>query len=283
MPTINLERSSMSFTDVGEGPAVVLLHGSASSRHQWRRLVARLAGRYRVLAPDLHGYGGTVLRDGLRLRLSDEVAIVRALADRAGESFHLVGHSSGGALALGAAPELRDRLDSLTLIEPAAFQLLRFEGEFDAWQEIDDLAQRHMELAWERKYEACADLFMGYWIGTRAWEEMPPERRDAIIEVMPKVATEWAWISMVQAGGASAYAELDVPTLLIRGTRTRFAARRVVDLLAETLPVGTLVEIEGAGHLAPVTHADFVDVVIERHLDRHTSGIREMHEALVLQ
>jgi pimeloyl-ACP methyl ester carboxylesterase len=283
MPTIELERSSMSFTDVGEGPAVVLLHGSASSRHQWRSLVARLAGRYRVLAPDLHGYGGTALRDGLRLRLSDELALLRALADRAGEPFHLIGHSAGGALALGAAIGLRDRLASLTLIEPAAFQLLRLEGEDDAWHEIDDVAQRHIELAWERKYEACADLFMRYWIGARAWAEMPPERREAVVRVMPKVATEWAWIMMVETGGAEAHADLDVPTLLIRGTRTRLAARRVVDLLAATLPACTLVDIEGAGHLAPLTHPDHVDAAIEAHLDRHAYGILEAREASVLQ
>ncbi len=281
MPTLELKRSTMSYTDTGEGPAVVLLHGSASSRHQWRGLAAQLAHRHRVLAPDLHGYGQTAIRPATRLCLSDELALVYALAEQVRGPFHLVGHSYGGALALMAADRLRGRLASLTLIEPAAFQLLRLAGDVDAWYEIDDIAQRHIGLAWERKFEACADLFMRYWIGARAWGAMAPEKRDAIVAVMPKVAMEWVWNAQIECG-VDVYVDLDVPTLLMRGTQTRFAARRVVDLLRDVLPVNTLVEIEGAGHIAPVTHAGMVNAAIEAHLDRQTVGIRDAYEAPVL-
>lgn len=280
MPTLELTRSTLAYTDVGEGPAVVLVHGSASSRRQWRGLSTQLAERFRVLAPDLHGYGQTTIRPATRLRLSDELALVYALAEQVSGPIHLVGHSYGGALALMAADRLRGRLASLTLIEPAAFQLLRIADDVDAWCEIDDIAQRHIGLAWERKFEACADLFMRYWIGARAWGAMAPEKRAVVVAAMPKVAMEWLWTAQIEPG-ADAWRDLHVPTLLLRGTQTRFAASRVVDLLHESLPARVLVEIEGAGHMSPVTHAAPVNAAIEAHLECHSVGLREAFAAPV--
>lgn len=268
MAILELERSIVGYTDVGDGPPVLLLHGSASSRQQWRRLAARLASRHRVLVPDLHGYGETTMRSNHRVSLEDELAIVTALADRAGEPVHVVGHSYGGALALNAALDLGPGLASLALVEPAAFQLLRIAGEVDAWCEIDDIAQRHIGLAWERKLDECADVFMRYWIGASAWDAMPAQKRDSVIAAMPKVALEWLWNDQGAAVPATC-ARLKAPTLLVRGTRTRLAAHRVVDLLHRLLPHGTLVDVEGAGHMAPITHAEAVNTAIEAHLDRH--------------
>src|SRR5215469_9789313 len=43
-----------------DAPVVLLLHGFAASSHMFRELIPRLAGRYRVIAPDLPGFGFTV-------------------------------------------------------------------------------------------------------------------------------------------------------------------------------------------------------------------------------
>jgi pimeloyl-ACP methyl ester carboxylesterase len=260
MTTLKLKRSTISLTDVGSGPAVVLLHGSASSRHQWRKLATQLAGRYRVLVPDLHGYGETVLHDNSPPRLSDEIGIVRGLADHIGEPFHLVGHSFGGAIALGAARLVHDQLASLTLFEPASFHFLREAGDTEAWNEID------------------ADLFMGYWIGIPAWKSMPEERRAVIIAAMPKIAFEWRWITLVEDALAR-YARIDAPTLLLRGSQTRVPPRRVIDLLRNTLPNCRFEEIQGAGHMAPVSHPELVNAIIEAHLDRHPADLTNAQAA----
>ena len=52
---------------------------------------------------------------------------------------------------------------------------------------------------------------------------MAPEKRAMVVAVMPKVAIEWLWISQVESG-AEVFEQLDLPTLLVRGTRTKFAA-----------------------------------------------------------
>lgn len=59
MPGLELSGSRVEYIDQGRGEPVLLLQSSASSSAQWRALVERLGGRWRVIAPDLYGYGGT--------------------------------------------------------------------------------------------------------------------------------------------------------------------------------------------------------------------------------
>jgi pimeloyl-ACP methyl ester carboxylesterase len=59
-----------------------------------------------------------------------------------------------------------------------------------------------------------------------------------------------------------------IPTLLVRGTATTLAARSVVELLRDELPHALLVEIDGAGHMSPVTRPAAVNAAIAQHLAR---------------
>lgn len=258
MPTLSIRDAVVAYTDVGQGPPVLLVHGSAASRRFWRTLVERLAPRYRVIAPDLPGYGESAWPPGIR---ATDLDVVSAFARAVGEPLHLVGHSYGGALALRAARDLGSRLASLALIEPAAFDLL--DGAERA--EIDSVAGRHLELVVEGDLEACAAHFMGYWIGADAWAAMPAETRARIVGTMPKIAAEFRTLFR-HPEALRTYRRLRAPTLLVRGTRTTLTAHRVVERLAATLPQSDLVEIQGAGHMAPLTHADAVNAAIETHL-----------------
>src|SRR5262245_10636432 len=126
MPTIDINGARVAYTAAGAGETVLLLHSSAASGGQWRSLAQRLQTRYRVIAPDLHGYGQS---DQAPLPaepgLADAAALVEAvLAREAAGRIHLVGHSYGGAVALRFAADRAERLLSLTLIEPVSFHLL---------------------------------------------------------------------------------------------------------------------------------------------------------------
>src|SRR5690349_5114417 len=85
----------------------------------------RLAGSFRVLACDMSGCGRSpAFPAHLPYTLDEEVAFLDPAFESAGDSFHLVGHSYGGAVALKAALRHRGRLQSLTLFEPVLFSLL---------------------------------------------------------------------------------------------------------------------------------------------------------------
>jgi pimeloyl-ACP methyl ester carboxylesterase len=103
----------MHYLRAGKGPALVLLHGWPQSSYEWRHLIAPLAERYTVIAPDLRGLGDSEKpRDGYdkRTLASDVRELLRALAiPRIG----LVGHDWGGAVAFYLAydnPGLVERL-----------------------------------------------------------------------------------------------------------------------------------------------------------------------------
>ena len=59
MPTLTLGQGlRVTYEDAGQGPAIVLIHGSPGMARNWEPVARRLADRYRVLAPNLPGYGG---------------------------------------------------------------------------------------------------------------------------------------------------------------------------------------------------------------------------------
>ncbi|MGH3251600.1 MAG: alpha/beta fold hydrolase, partial [Trebonia sp.] len=63
------------------------------------------------------------------------------------------------------------------------------------------------------------------------------------------------------------------PPLYLVGSQSPASAREVARLLTKSLPDVTTVEIEGAGHMAPITHPDVVDAAIEAHIaGRMTNG-----------
>ncbi|RRO16357.1 alpha/beta hydrolase [Saccharopolyspora rhizosphaerae] len=111
----------MQVAEFGEGPRVVLVHGPGTwARHDTFGFGAQLelADEFQVVLPDRRGYGGSpdVERNDYRQDAED-------VAELVGEGAHLVGHSSGGVVAMLAALHNPAAVRSLTLIEPACFQI----------------------------------------------------------------------------------------------------------------------------------------------------------------
>lgn len=87
--------------EMGEGPAVVLLHGTGAATHSWRHLLPLLAQDHRVIAMDLPGHGFTRGRPAGGLTLPGMAAAVTALLDKLEvRPERLIGHSAGAAIAL---------------------------------------------------------------------------------------------------------------------------------------------------------------------------------------
>ena len=256
------------FRESGRGAAVVCLHSSASSSAQWRPLMDRLGCRYRTLAADLYGSGKSPTWPGPRLlTLADEVALLEPVFAAAGPRCHLVGHSYGGAVALAAALARPERIESLVLFEPVLFSLLVAEDpEQAAAREIT--AVRDDTIAALERGDPCAsgERFVDYWMEAGAWAAMPPPRRDAIAALMSTVKGEWQAV-FGEPTPLAAFADLDVPVLYLTASASPASGRGVARLLTKVLPRVTPVEIDGVGHMAPVTHPDRVNALIERHLD----------------
>jgi pimeloyl-ACP methyl ester carboxylesterase len=228
----------------------------------------RLADRFRVMAVDLYGSGRTAAWPQDRpMHLDDELALLRPVFRAAGERFHLIGHSFGGAIALKAALADSHRLVSLVLYEPVLFSVLVADApESPAAREILAIRDDTIRLVDEGNLNASAQRFIDYWMGDGTWAATPEARRPALAAAMRSVKPEWH-AAFCEPTPLNAFAAVDVPTLFLTGTRSKASARAVARLLTAVLPRVRVEEIEGAGHMAPLTHPDLVNPLIERFLE----------------
>ena len=81
------------------------------------------------------------------------------------------------------------------------------------------------------------------------------------------VCGESGWhASFHEAIPLAAFAAVDIPTLLLSGTKSTAPARAMTRLLSSVLPHAKIIELEGMGHMGPVTHPEVVNSAIETFL-----------------
>jgi pimeloyl-ACP methyl ester carboxylesterase len=103
--------------EAGHGPPLILLHGWPQHWWSWRRLIPRLAEDYRVLAPDLRGWGWSEAPHDSYAKATFAADIV-ALIDAEGfDRVKLIGHDWGGYTAFLLALEHPDRIERMVTLD----------------------------------------------------------------------------------------------------------------------------------------------------------------------
>ena len=111
------------YRDEGQGPCLLLIHGTASSLHTWDGWVEVLADRFRILRLDLPGYGLTGANPDHDYSVDHRLAVIDGLRRLAGEErCSLAGNSLGGMLAWRYALAHPERVDRLVLVDAAGFE-----------------------------------------------------------------------------------------------------------------------------------------------------------------
>ncbi|MDD7967058.1 alpha/beta fold hydrolase [Actinomycetospora lemnae] len=128
----------LSVLDAGSGPAVVLLHGFPDRASLWRaQAEALVAAGYRVIAPDLRGFGDSDRPDDVdAYRIHRSVADVLALLDERGvERAAVVGHDFGSVVgwALALRSDRVTRYAALAVGHPEAFRAAGLEQRALSW------------------------------------------------------------------------------------------------------------------------------------------------------
>jgi pimeloyl-ACP methyl ester carboxylesterase len=274
VPVFDLDGARVEYSDRGHGEPVIALHCSGSSGAQWCRLADALGERFRVLAPDLHGHGGSTAWPGRRpIAFADEARIVARLLEACGGAAHLVGHSFGGAVALHAARLHAPRVRSLALIEPVAFHLLR-DGDGEdaaALREIVAVAEGVTRALVSGDHMAGFGRFVDYWNGPGAWTAVPAAKRAALATSLGAIALNFS-AGLGEPTRPVDFRALRAQTLVLRGERSTRAGRQVSARVAGALPNARLVTLSGAGHMAPLTHADEVLALLRAHLEAHAAS-----------
>lgn len=254
--------------ETGSGPHVLCVHPSSSSSAQWRGLMAQLAPRFCVRAVDIYGHGQsprwTTARD---LTLADEVALLES-ALPADEPVNLVGHSYGGAIAVKVALTYPGRVTSLVLYEPALWGMLARERPDDpATREVESLRDETVTLIDSCAASAAAERFVDYWGGAGGWSALSEDRRKSLVEGMPALRSGWNAAFSDRPSLRDLY-DLQLPLFLLTGTSSKRPARKVIQLLRDALPLAEIIELDGLGHLGPITHPQVVNEAVVQFLDR---------------
>lgn len=258
------------FREAGSGPGVVCLHSNASSSSQWRGLMELLAARFHVLAPDTYGAGKSPpWPQGRKVALRDEVALLDPVFARAGERFSLVGHSYGGGIALIGALAHRQRLRSMALYEPTLFALVERESPNDV-DGIRNAVAAAVAALGRGDAPAAARCFIDFWMDEGAFDRMPERVQAASAEAVRNIQG-WKEALFGEPTPAEAFAALDVPVLLMVGSKSPLSSRAVARRLGRLLPRAELAELEGLGHMGPITHPDVVNQRIRAFLERHAA------------
>lgn len=240
------------------GVPVVVLHGFTGAAQAMEPLTERLAAGLdaRIVCPDLVGHGRSEAPDDLDLyRVEAMAAQVAAVADALDcDTFHLVGYSMGGRIALTLGCTAPRRLRSLCLIGATA----GIADHDERQRRVKADRARAERLA--ENFEAFVDEWMAdpLFAGQAALGDAYLQAARA-----QRLASNPAGLARsLIAGGTGSMTPLhgrlavcDPPTLLVVGARdTKFCT--IAEQLAQALPSASVAAIEGAGHAAHLEQPD---------------------------
>jgi len=267
MPIYTQGKLRIDYSDEGSGPAVILLHSSVSGNRQWRALIDALKDRYRVLAPNLYGYGETTPWPGPAAQsLYAQAQLVLALCGEIDGPVRLVGHSFGGAVALKAASLLGARAQRLVLLEANPVNLLEQAGRGEAYLEARALRDHVQCFGSLGDWAKVAERFADYWIADGAWAAMPEKRRAAFVAALPPNLHEWDAV-MNEKTTIEEWRQLAARTLVVSDAATRRPVRELAELFAQACPHWSFRSIEAGGHMAPLLRPDLVNPIVCDFLD----------------
>ncbi len=125
------------YHDVGEGEPIMFIHGSGpgvSAFANWRLCMPALAEKFRVIAPDMAGFGFSDRPEGMTYNMDVWVKQTIDLMDALGiEKTNLVGNSFGGALAISLAIKYPNRFNKIVLMGAMGVEFDITDGLEQAW------------------------------------------------------------------------------------------------------------------------------------------------------
>jgi pimeloyl-ACP methyl ester carboxylesterase len=238
----------------GAGAPVVFLHSGVGSAGEWKQVFSLWPEGYRLVAIDAYR-DGTGPGEVGRRSLDDYADQVYAVAEHVGDPVCLVGFSWGGATALRVAVAAPDLVDSLAVVEPEAYALLRTQDD-DAYAEICGLRDRwraHVRAG--RWYEAFEE-FVDFYNGPGSFARWPPPRRDAFLADQRTRGDLWDILFDDDLLTLDALASVTVPVQVVEGSLTSAVDHAICDIVARHVPHAQHTLIEGAGHMMPLTHPE---------------------------
>jgi pimeloyl-ACP methyl ester carboxylesterase len=231
----------------GDGPPVVLVHGTPSSAYLWRHVVSELASAWTVYVYDLLGYGSSEKRAGQDVSIGAQTRLLCRLLDFWElEKPAIAGHDFGGAITLRTHLLERRPFSAIALLDPVAlgpwgspfFRLVR--DNVEVFRQIPAVIHEAIVSAYlrgafhhEMSDEALAP-YVAPWLGAEGQDAF--YRQIAQADQRDTVEVE------------SLYRDIAVPVLILWGEEDEWIRPEVGRRLHALIPHSRLQTIPAAGH-----------------------------------
>jgi 3-oxoadipate enol-lactonase len=243
-----------------DAPPVLLGSSVGTTHHMWDRQVDVLAERWRVVAFDTRGHGGSPVTDG-PLTVPDLAGDVLALADSLGLStFGYCGLSLGGAIGQVLAARHPDRVRALVLCCTSA----RFADGADSW--LERAARVRSE-----GMEWLVEPSTARWF-TDGFPGREPDEAARLLDMLRQMSPDGyaaACEALATFDGRPLLGDIAAPTLVVAGEEDPATPVQMSEEIAAGVAGAELTVVRHASHLAAVERPDVVTDAIARHLERH--------------
>jgi len=249
----------LSFTERGQGPVLVFIHAFPLDSSMWHAQVDFFSERYRVVTPDIIGFGGS--QPPHKWTIAEMVDELLNLLDRLKiEKCTLIGLSVGGYISLPFALAHPERIEDLVLAHTRA----RADND-------NERTARNNMIEGLRK-EGIAplpDKMLPRLVGTNA----SPEVRDKVRVSIERSSAEAAIHALTairdRTDQTANLKRLHCPTLVIAGSGDAIISVEDCERMAADIPGGDYTLITNAGHLSnledPVAFNDALDLFLRRY------------------
>jgi len=249
------------YRQAGQGPVVVLLHGFPLDSRMWQAQLDGLADRYRVIAPDLRGFGNS--RGSEPFSIADLAADVHALLLSLKVTPCVVGGlSMGGYVAMNLAKRCPADLAGLMLI--------------DTKPEADDTTAKAARLKTvdtvrNRGTAPIIEAMVPRLLAPATLQGRPGvvAQLRQIMQDCPASDVEMASLAMCDREDFTAHlASIAVPTLVVVGQHDALSPVATAQFMQQQIPRAQLEVIADAGHMAPMEQPTAVNAAIRKWLDQ---------------
>jgi 3-oxoadipate enol-lactonase len=262
MPIVVLNKIDLTYHDSGRGAALLLVHGFPFDHTMWSGQIAALSDRCRVIAPDLRGFGGSGVSEGvvtMEQMADDLAALLDALAIR--EPVVLCGLSMGGYIAFEFLRKYAAKLKALILCDTRAAA------------DTPAAAANRLVMADRVISEGPRPLvesMLPKLFSPRTYLDQPrmvQEVESVMMRADPKGIAAAARGMAERRDFIADLKNILCPTKVLVGADDALSPPAEMQAMAASIPNVELQTISNAGHLSPVEQPTAVNAAIEAFLD----------------
>ncbi len=261
MKQVPVDGATLNVFDRGTGHPIVFVHGFPLNHTMWSGQLDPLADSYRVIAPDLRGFGQSTVTDGT-VSMDQFADDLNALLDAldVSEPITLCGLSMGGYIAWSFVRKYADRLHSLILCDTRAAA-----DTEEAVRTRKKLADSVLQLGSQTAANAMQSKLFAPSTNERRPEIVASVR--AMIATTDPRGIAAALLGMAERlDSTGLLSEIEVPALLVVGSEDILSTPTEMREMAESIGNSRFVEILDAGHMSPLEQPDAVNAAIRSFL-----------------